>query len=140
MGRATRTFKLSLSPTGIDALIEAHCHLIRRTRCLLAWGMTLHVAVDHLETIEPSQTLLRLDEIDMVELMGDIVHHVGAPRRLGMLASDIVDRLAAEAPDRAPPTLGAIYILALLQLVEAKPSAIHAAFTRAQAQTPAPCG
>jgi hypothetical protein len=34
MGRASRTFKLCLSPAGMDLLIDAHCHLNRCTRKL----------------------------------------------------------------------------------------------------------
>src|SRR3546814_2749755 len=32
MGRARRSFKLRLSPAGLDVLIDSHCHLIRVTR------------------------------------------------------------------------------------------------------------
>jgi len=132
MGRPTRSFKLRLSPAGVDLLIDSHCHLIRTTRCLIAWGTTLHVAVNYLDTVPASALVAQLEELREARLSGSEEHHVGASHRLWDVASNIADRLRCAMPDRAPPTLGTIYILALRQLTLADGADLLAAFDRAQ--------
>lgn len=130
MGRATRTFKLRLSPAGMDVLIDSHCHLIRTTRSLIAWGTTLHVAVNHLDTIPVSAIAEALDELRVAPLSGTEEHHVGAPRRLWDVASRIAVRIRSAMPDGEQPSLGIIYILALQQMARADHAALLAAFER----------
>ncbi|PNQ03999.1 hypothetical protein [Sphingobium sp. SA916] len=132
MSRATRSFKLKLSQAGIDTLIETHCHLIRTTRALIAWGTTLHVAVDHLGTIPAARILALLASLDVSHYSGQQEHHVGAPHRLWSVATGIVERLRQAAPERSPPTLGTIYILALHELSRAAQPAILEAYVRSQ--------
>lgn len=133
MGRPTRSFKLRLSPAGVDLLIDSHCNLIRTTRCLIAWGTTLHVAVNYLDTVPAGALVDQLEELREARLSGNEEHHVGAPHRLWDIASNIAERLRSAMPDRAPPTLGTIYILALRQLTLADGAALLAAFDRIQA-------
>lgn len=130
MGRATRTFKLRLSPAGMDVLIDSHCHLIRATRSLIAWGTTLHVAVNHLDTIPVSAIAEALEALRASPLSGAEEHHVGAPHRLWDVASQIAARLRSATPDGEPPSLSAIYILALQQMAHADRAALLAAFER----------
>ncbi len=131
MGRATRTFKLRLSPAGMDVLIDSHCHLIRTTRCLLAWGTTLHVAVNYLDTVPASTIVDSLNALREAPLSGSEEHHVGAPHRLWDTASQIAERVRCAVPDREPPSLGSIYILALQHLARAEGAQLLAAFERA---------
>lgn len=130
MARATRSFKLRLSPAGMDVFIDSHCHLIRATRCLIPWGTTLHVAVDHLATVPTETIALRLLEIQGHGLTGTEEHHVGAPHRLCDIASHIAARVDVAAPDVGQPALGMIYILALQELVRADAVQLRAAFDR----------
>jgi hypothetical protein len=130
MGRATRTFKLRLSPAGMDVLIDSHCHLIRTTRCLIAWGTTLHVAVDYLDTVPASVIVDSLDALRETPLSGPEEHHVGAPHRLWDVASQIAERVQRATPDRERPSLGSIYILALQHLARADGAALLDAFER----------
>lgn len=132
MGRATRTFKLRLSPAGMDVLIDSHCHLIRTTRCLLAWGTTLHVAVNYLDTVPASAIVDSLNALRAAPLSGSEEHHVGAPHRLWDIASQIAERVRRAAPDHEAPSLGSIYILALQHLARADGAQLLAAFERAR--------
>src|SRR3546814_3839907 len=65
MARARRSFKLRLSAAGLDVLIDSHCHLIRITRSLIAWGTTLHVAVEHLDTLPTAEIVDKLRALEL---------------------------------------------------------------------------
>lgn len=132
MSRATRSFKLKLSQAGIDVLIDSHCHLIRTTRALIAWGTTLHVAVDYLGTLPTARILAHLGHLDLPQYSGQQEHHVGAPHRLWSVVTGIIERVRLAAPDKSTPTLGTIYILALHELSKAPSPAILEAFSRTQ--------
>lgn len=140
MGRASRSFKLRLSPAGMDVFIDSHCHLIRTTRCLIAWGTTLHVAVNYLDTVPPGAIIERLTELREAQLSGSEEHHVGASPRLWDIASRIADRVQQEMPDRNPPTLGTIYLLALQLVPLASGADLLAAFERTQVAVRRPAG
>jgi hypothetical protein len=112
----------------MDLLIDAHCHHIRSTRRLIAWGTTLHVAVGHLDRL-PAQTLIEeLKETCEAGLFGTQEHHLGAPNGLVGLATDIAERIRALAPDKPTPSLGSIYLLALRTLLTADSDAILATY------------
>lgn len=119
MGRPTRTFKLRLSPAGMDLLIDCHCHLIRATRSLIPWGTTLHVAVVHLSAMATSEIGASLDDLYIAALLGEEEHHVGAPHHLVQVASSISARIAEAGTHRMPTSLGAVYLLALQCLLRA---------------------
>src|SRR3546814_15670454 len=81
MARARRSFKLRLSAAGLDVIIDSHCHLIRITRSLIAWGTTLHVAVEHLDTLPTAEIVDQLRALELGCLGGGEEHHVGASHR-----------------------------------------------------------
>jgi len=140
MGRARRSFKLRLSPAGLDVLIDSHCHLIRVTRSLLAWGTTLHVAIEHLNSMPTDEILDQLKGQEVSWLGGGHEHHVGASCQLWDIATSITERIQEGSPDDRQPTLGTIYIVALLQVTKADQRALLRAFDRALqsgARTPA---
>lgn len=140
MGRPRRSFKLRLSPAGLDLLIDSHCHLIRATRSLIAWGTTLHVAIEHLSAMPTNDIVDQLSGSDLACLGGSEEHHVGASHQLRDIATNITERLGESAPDGRRPTLGTIYIVALLQIAKADQTALLRAFDRAiqaGARTPA---
>ncbi|MDB5580796.1 MAG: hypothetical protein JWR80_5972 [Bradyrhizobium sp.] len=128
MGRKSRTYRLTLSAAGMDVLIDAHCHLIRTTRCLLAWGTTLHIAVAHLDTVAPDAVMAKLTELPAAGLGGGEVHFLGAPTRLNDIAARIARRVTAEKPDLAPPELRHIYIVALQEVSGTKTDLLRAAY------------
>ncbi|WP_066763120.1 hypothetical protein [Sphingobium sp. CCH11-B1] len=131
MARARRSFKLRLSPAGLDVLIDSHCHLIRVTRSLIAWGTTLHVAVEHLETLPTAEIIDRLKARELDCLGGGEEHHVGASHHLWEVATRITERVQQSAPGQRQPNLGRIYILALMQIPKADQMDLICAFERA---------
>ena len=131
MARARRSFKLRLSPAGLDVLIDSHCHLIRVTRSLIAWGTTLHVAVEHLSTLSTGEIVEQMKVHQLDCLGGDEEHHVGASNRLWDIANSITERVKQISLDGRQPNLGTIYLLALLQLPKAGKSDLMSAYDRA---------
>ena len=140
MGRARRSFKLRLSPAGLDVLIDSHCHLIRVTRSLIAWGTTLHVAIEYLNSMPTDEIIDQLSGQEVSWLGGGEEHHVGASCQLWDIATSITERIQQDSPKARQPTLGTIYIVALLQVTKADQRALLRAFDRALqsgARTPA---
>ncbi|MCP3731324.1 hypothetical protein M9978_12890 [Sphingomonas sp. MG17] len=134
MTRQSRTFKLLLSPAGQDLLIEAHCHMIRCTRQMLAWGTTLQLAVLHLETVPPARIEDQLERLPALGLMGDHRHFVGAPKGLSESAAAIANSVSVGG---ATPTISSIYLVALQQLLVADSADLRSALERARWTTPA---
>lgn len=140
MSRARRSFKLRLSPAGLDVLIDSHCHLIRVTRTLIAWGTTLHVAIEHLDTLSTAEIVDQLKALELGCLGGNEEHHVGASLRLWDVATRITERVQQSSPEGRQPNLGTIYIVALMQITKADQMDLMSAFDRALqsgARTPA---
>lgn len=128
MRRPSRTFRLALSSAGMDLLIDSHCRLIRTTRCLLAWGTTLHVAVAHLDTVSADVVSANLVQLPMLGLSGDEVHFLGAPARLNEIASRIARRVSEHQPGRFTPEFRQIYIIALQHALTASADRLRTAF------------
>lgn len=116
MGRASRTFRLRLSPAGVDLLIDCHCLVIRSTRRLLAGGTTLHVAIDYLDRLPARHVLAQLDQLPRAGLSGSQNVYFYAPEAMWEAANRIARRVNEIAPERPSPALGHIYIAALQQL------------------------
>jgi hypothetical protein len=131
MARSRRSFKLRLSPAGLDVLIDSHCHLIRATRSLIAWGTTLHVAVEHLDSLSTAEIIDQMNVQELVCLGGGEEHHVGASNRLWDVAMRITERVQQSVPGERQPNLGTIYIVALMQIPKAGNIELMSAFERA---------
>ncbi|MCW2338188.1 hypothetical protein M2337_002421 [Sphingobium sp. B2D3A] len=130
MERQSRTFKLRLSPAGMDLLIDSHCHLIRSTRCLLAWGTTLQVAVSCLDMVPANVVIDRLSSLATAGLAGTEEHHLGAPKDLNVTATRIAERVTKTVPGEAAPMLSSIYIAALQQLTRTDCDTLREAYER----------
>jgi hypothetical protein len=128
MGRTSRTFRLTLSSAGMDLLIDTHCRLIRTTRCLLAWGTTLHVAVAHLDTVSAEAVVASLAELPGLGLSGSEAHFLGAPTSLSEIATRIARRVSEHPPGRALPELGQVYIVALQHVLLANIGDLRTAY------------
>lgn len=128
MKRTSRTFRLTLSPAGMDLLIDSHCRLIRTTRCLLAWGTTLHVAIAHLDTVAPDGVIDALTQLPALGLTGSQVYFLGAPATLNDIAARIARQAGEHAPERAPPELRHIYLVALQRMMMADSDVLRAVY------------
>lgn len=135
MQRQSRTFKLRLSPAGMDLLIDSHCHLIRSTRALVAWGTTLLVAVDYLDTLPSAVVIEQLARLPKAGLSGDMEHHLGAPKTLNLTATRIAERVIQAAPERDPPTLSNIYMVALQLLTRTDHETLRSTYERSKPQS-----
>ncbi|MCP3732176.1 hypothetical protein M9978_17270 [Sphingomonas sp. MG17] len=121
----------------MDLLIEAHCHLIRSTRQMLAWGTTLQLAVLHLETIPTATIAAKLRRLPSAGLNGSEKFFLGAPKGLGECAAGIAAQISI---DGDPPTIVSIYLVALQISLDADPPELLAALERARRTTPARLG
>jgi hypothetical protein len=120
----------------MDLLIDSHCHLIRSTRALLAWGTTLYVAVGCLETAATDTVLEHLARLPEAGLSGSEEHHLGAPKALNDIVTGIAKRVAKAAPCLETPTLGHIYIIALQELILTDAETLKAAYDRTRSPAP----
>jgi hypothetical protein len=126
MARATRSFRLTLSPAGMDLLIDAHCHVIRATRCLLSWGATLHIAVCYFATLSHERVSADLRALARSGLIGSELHHVGAPAGLAAVAADIARRARGQGAHGPSTLLGDVYVAALQAAAAAAPEILAA--------------
>lgn len=124
MARSSRTYRLTLSPKGMDVLIDAHCHFIRSTRALAAWGTTLNVAVHHLATLPADNMLAALSAVHSSGLVGDQHHFLGAPASMNNRAAEILEMVRRSTGKGACPELRHVYIGALGELLSAEASSI----------------
>ncbi|ATI79902.1 hypothetical protein A6768_07630 [Sphingobium yanoikuyae] len=108
----------------MDVLIDAHCHFIRSTRALAAWGTTLNVAVHYLATLPADEVTVALSAVPSSGLIGDQYHFLGAPASMNQRAAKIIKSAMNATEDRALPELRHVYILALQVLLAAEASSI----------------
>lgn len=129
VGRVSRTFKLKLSPAGVELLLDCHCRLGHLVNELLPFGNTLYCALVHLDRID---TRLIADDLKTLResgLLGERVCFVGAPLTLTDVTSRIAERLGPEAQRRGPAALNSrLFIVALKQFRLAPSEAIVAAY------------
>lgn len=133
----SRTFKLKLSPAGLDVLIESHFLLVKTTRRLLAWGTTLQVALGYLDTLPASTVSEQLTLLAGAGLSGTEVCFLGAPETMNDVAAAIVRKIEHLHPGAPSPALAQIYILALRQLATADGDAVREAYRRVDSRCPA---
>lgn len=130
MSRQSRTFKLKLSPAGMDLLIDAHCHVIRATRRLLAWGTTLQTGVDWLAEAPVPFVAQLLAGLPEAGFSGDEEHHLGAPKGLNVVAARIANEVSRASSGAPPPLLADIYIVALVHLLRTDGPQLRAVYNR----------
>jgi len=128
MARASRAFKLKVSPAGFDLLVDCHTRLVRETRALLPYGTTLNVAVHYLASLSLGELVNDLAVVRLRDWAGSTPLFLGGPKSLVGVAMTIVDRIARARPYPTPPELGQIYLLALYRLGGATPVAVAQAF------------
>lgn len=129
MGRVSRTFKLKLSPAGVELFLDCHCRLGHLVNELLPFGNTLYCALLHLERVDTRIIADDLKTLKESGLAGDRVCFVGAPLSLTETTSRLADRLGPAAQRRGPAALNSrLFIVALKQFRLASPEAIMTAY------------
>ncbi|WP_342251630.1 hypothetical protein [Sphingomonas sp. OTU376] len=137
MTRKSRVFKLRLSPLGKDLLVDAHCHLIRSTRALLAWGTTLQVAVGHLDAFPVDRLIAEFDASFCAACLGPEEHHLGGPKGLNDVAAGIAARVEDASGGAVRIGISVIYIFAIQQLLRAEPELLRTALQGLRSARPA---
>ena len=135
MGRATRAFKLKVSPDGFDLIVDCHVRLVRRTRTLLPYGTTVNVAIHYLATLDLERLVAAVSRFPRITLLGGgnvRTVFVGAPRSMAELARDVAARLRTVMPDWQVPDMAELYLLSLQELLDAENEEVEAAYGRAQ--------
>jgi len=129
VGRVSRTFKLKLSPAGVELFLDCHCRLGHLVNELLPFGNTLYCALLNLERIDTQIIADDLKTLKESGLAGDRVCFVGAPLSLTESTSRLADRLGPAAQRRGPAALNSrLFIVALKQFRLASPEAIMNAY------------
>ena len=129
MGRVSRTFKLKLSPAGVELFLDCHCRLGHLVNELLPFGNTLYCALLHLERVDTRIIADDLKTLKESGLAGDRVCFVGAPLSLTESTSRLAERLGPAAQRRGPAALNSrLFIVALKQFRLASPEAIITAY------------
>lgn len=129
MGRVSRTFKLKLSPAGVELFLDCHCRLGHLVNELLPFGNTLYCALVHLDHVDTRLIADDLKTLRESALLGDRVCFVGAPLTLTDVTARIADKLGPEAQRRGPAALNSrLFIVALKQFRLASAEAIMAAY------------
>lgn len=129
MGRVSRTFKLKLSPAGVELFLDCHCRLGHLVKELLPFGNTLYCALLHLEHVDIQIVADDLKTLKESGLNGDKVCFVGAPLAMADATARIADRLGRNVQRRGPAALNSrLFIVALKQFRLASPEAIKAAY------------
>lgn len=129
MGRVSRTFKLKLSPAGVELFLDCHCRLGHLVKELLPYGNTLYCA---LLLLQRTNIQLIADDLKTLKesgLDGDRVCFVGAPLAMASITQGIVERLDGTVRRRGPAALNSrLFIIALKQFRLASPEAIMSAY------------
>jgi hypothetical protein len=129
VGRVSRTFKLKLSPAGVELFLDCHCRLGHLVNELLPFGNTLYCALLHLEHVDTRIVADDLKTLKESGLAGDRVCFVGAPLSMTEATSRMAERLGPEAQRRGPAALNSrLFIVALKQFRLASPEAIMKAY------------
>lgn len=129
MGRVSRTFKLKLSPAGVELFLDCHCRIGHLVKELLPFGNTLYCALLHLDHVDTQLIADDLKTLKESGLDGDRVCFVGAPLSLTEVTSRIADRLGTAAQRRGPAALNSrLFIVALKQFRLASSEAVLAAY------------
>jgi hypothetical protein len=129
VGRVSRTFKLKLSPAGVELFLDCHCRLGHLVNELLPSGNTLYCALLYLESVDIRIIADDLKTLKESGLGGDRICFVGAPLSLADVISRITGRLGQAGQTRGPAALASrLFIVALKRFRLAPSEAILAAY------------
>lgn len=107
----TRTYKLRLSPEGIQHFLDCHHRLAVLLGEMIPYGVTLHVAMTLLARMPAADWLDEEDERIAAHWKGARTCFVGSSYRIAELTTDIAAMRAADNRPAVPVAL--LYMLAL---------------------------
>jgi hypothetical protein len=129
VGRVSRTFKLKLSPAGVELFLDCHCRLGHLVKELLPFGNTLYCALIYLDHVDTRMIVDDLKTLKESGLVGDRVCFVGAPVAMADITRRIIERLGPEVRQRGAAALNSrLFIVALKQFRLAQADAIIHAY------------
>lgn len=133
MARPTRTYKLKVSPEGFDLIVDSHARLVRATRTLLPYGLALHTALHHLDSLADdalAQAYVECPRFTLGGTHGGTTLFVGAPRGLAILADRLMTRLnhIKKASERTAKE--DLYLVALRAMLDAEQANLLSAYGR----------
>lgn len=140
MARATRTYKLKVSPAGFDLIVDSHARLVRVSRTLLPYGFALHAALHHFASIPEETQSSAVQTFPLISLTGGrhgAAIFVGAPRALSILADGLIAQLGGQDNSRRLPEKSVLYLIALRTLLVAEEEQLLSAYSRVVGESPA---
>lgn len=133
MGRPNRTYKLRVSPTGFDLVVDAQARLAKVTRALLPYGLSLHVALHHFAGLDSHLQEEAILSCPIYLLGGSRLGaplFVGAPREMMEVTDRIITRLQLTMTKERVPKKGDLYLVALYAVLGAAADALLASYSR----------
>lgn len=134
--KGSRTYKLRLSPHGVDLFLACHYRLARLAREFIPYGMTLTVAVALLDRLGANDFAAELETVACDRLAGDLVRFVGCSTGLAEVVQRICERLAASDQLGHSPAIGRLYIVGLVAFGLAEDDELMAAYRSAVSRKP----
>ena len=110
---SSRSYRLRLSAEGTDLFLACHYRLARLTRCFIAYGATLSVAMRLLEQLDDEELIAELMTPKLPALGGNAEYFVGASPTLAQVAASVLERVDRSGSFAVPPPVHAIYVAAL---------------------------
>lgn len=126
--RASRAYKMKLSPRGITLFLDCHTRLCGLVGDLLPYGATLRVAVALLERLPLEEVAAEITCGELDGFAGKDAHFVGAPLQLAAVASALADRVGRHHQVGSTPQNATIYLAALSAMREATDMEISQAY------------
>ena len=118
--RRSRTYKLRLSPQGIDLFLDFHGRLARLLCDFIPYGLTLSVAIAILESRGADDVFETLQERRFHVYLGEETRFVGTTIQLTQIMTRIAARLAESREFSRATKLGHLYLAAILLSMSAE--------------------
>lgn len=133
MSRPNRTYKLQVSASGFDLLVEVHARLARITRTLMPYGQTLHVSLHHFAAMDHKGQIDAISACPRLTLSGG--RHgrtifVGAPKAVADLGDRLREGLSGSIVSVSMPTKSELYLIALHVSLAAGADSMLGAYAR----------
>ena len=134
--KASRTYKLRLSPHGVDHFLACHYRLAKLVGEFIPYGATLSVAVMLLDRLAADEIAAELEDPPSNRLAGDSVHFVGCSTELVGIVQRVADRLTASDQIEGAPSAGRLYHVGLVAFGAAEDGELADAYAKLSMRKP----